>query len=234
DQVFHEVEALPLSIKEGTLLVQIDLKADQSFNHATTSCTARMRQLLLDGERLDSSSIGPIDLHVGANVSWDRMRREIRLTKTELGISSYAPLPLETTGRLNLQLDPHLDIEAAIRKLDFPKLLRALPPQLLPGDEVPAMTGVVSAQFGLKGQERQPEKLELTAKLDLTGLHPRQSSAVPLASAFEYRPGRENGKAPLIVVGERNPNFVPLAQIPPVLVSAVVLSEDAGFWGHRG
>src|SRR5262249_27547896 len=94
DQVFHEVEALPLSIKEGTLLVQIDLKADQSFNHATTSCTARMRQLLLDGERLDSSSIGPIDLHVGANVSWDRMRREIRLTKTELGISSYAPLPL--------------------------------------------------------------------------------------------------------------------------------------------
>jgi len=234
DQMFDEYEELPLTIKHGALLVDLDVDADQNFNHGTASSIAKMQKLQLDGERLDSNSVGPLDLSGGATVSWDRATRQIQLTKTKVGISGYAPLPLEVTGRLNLGLDPNIDIEAAIHKLDFPRLLRAVPPQLSPGDELPAMTGVISAQFGLKGPAFQPGHLELTAKLDLTYLHPSQSSSLILANSFEYRPARENGHDRTIVVGDKNPNFVPLAQIPPFLIGAVLLSEDAAFWSHRG
>ena len=231
--LFHEVEALPLTIKEGTLQAELAVNAEHNFNQATASLNVTIRSLLLAGERLHSSGVGPFDLQTRAKASWDRSSREIQLANVALGISGYQPLPLEMTGRLDLGPERNIDLEAEIQNLDFPRLLRALPAELSPGDEVPAMLGFLTAQFRLKGPTRHPEKLELNAKLDLSGLRARQSS-VPLASTFEYRPGRENGKAPVIVVGEKNPNFVPLAQIPPVLVSTVVLSEDAGFWGHRG
>jgi hypothetical protein len=138
------------------------------------------------------------------------------------------------TGRLDGWPEPRIDIEAAIHKLDFPRLLRALPPQLSPGGEVPVMMGVVNGQFVLKGPVFQPEELDLAAKLDLTSLHPTHASSIPLLNSFEYRPTGEHGSGPAILVGEKNPNFVSLARIPPFLVGAVTLSEDAGFWAHRG
>jgi len=232
DQMVDRYEDLPFSVKDGELLVDLGVDADQNFRRGTTSSTVRMQKLRLEGDRLDSETVGPLDLSGGATVDWDS--GQIRLTKTEVGISGYAPLPLEISGRLQLGPEHDIDLQASIHKLDFPRLLRALPARLSPGDEIPAMTGVVSAQFGLKGPALEPERLELTAKLDLTSLRPLQSSAVPLMNSFEYRPARENGHGPIVIVGAKNPIYVALPQIPPVLVAAVVLSEDAGFWNHRG
>lgn len=223
-----------LTVKDGELLVDLDVEAEQNFRRGTASCVARVQKLRLGGERLDSQTIGPVDLSGGATVNWDGAAGNIHLAKTEVGISGYAPLPLEMAGRLDLRPEPRIDVEAAIHQLDFPRLLRALPPQLSPGGEVPVMTGVVNGQFALKGPLSQPDDLDLAAKLDLTGLHATQGSSIPLLNSFEYRPAGENGSGPAILVGERNPNFVPLGRIPPFLVGAVTVSEDAGFWAHRG
>jgi hypothetical protein len=232
DQMVDQYEDLPFIVKDGELLVDLRVDAEQNFRRGTTSSIVRMQKLWLEGDRLDSKTVGPLDLSGGATVDWDG--GQIRLTKTEVGISGYAPLPLEITGQLDLGPEHDIDLEATIDKLDFPRLLRALPTRLSPGDEIPAMTGVVSAQFGLKGPALEPERLELTAKLDLISLRPLQSSSVPLMNSFEYRPARENGHGPAVVVGAKNPTYVPLPEIPPFLVATVVLSEDAGFWSHRG
>ncbi len=233
-RMFDQHNDLPLTVKEGELLVDLEVEAEQNFRRGTASCVARVQKLQLGGERLDSQTIGPVDLSGGATVHWDGTAGNIHLAKTEVGISGYAPLPLEMAGRLDGWPEPRIDIEAAIHKLDFPRLLRALPPQLSPGGEVPVMTGVVNGQFALKGPVFQPDKLDLAAKLDLTSLHPAQASSIPLLNSFEYRPAGEHGSGPAILVGEKNPNFIPLAGIPPFLVGAVTLSEDAGFWAHRG
>ena len=233
-RMFDQHDGLPLTVKDGDLLVELAVEAEQNFRRGTASCVARVQKLQLGGERLDSQTIGPVDLSGGATVNWDGAAGNIYLAKTEVGISGYAPLPLELTGRLDLWPEPRVDVKAAIHQLDFPRLLRALPPQLSPGGEVPVMTGVVNGQFALKGPLSQPDDLDLAAKLDLTGLHPTQGSSILLLNSFEYRPAAENGSGPAILVGERNPNFVPLGRIPPFLVDAVTLSEDAGFWAHRG
>jgi hypothetical protein len=232
-QVSKRLEDLPFTVKAGELHLEATLETEQSFRHATLACSARLQSLQLEGERLDSRTVGPMDVEGAATATWADEAKRLQLVKAEAGISGYAPLPLGVTGRLDLKREPYVDIDVAIQKLDFQKLLHALPAQLSPRNELPSMDGVVSAKFGLKGPLAQPEKLELNAKLDLTGLHPAQSSLVPLLSSFEYHPG-ENGQRSVVLVGDKNPEFVPLERIPPLLVSAVTLSEDAGFWGHRG
>jgi membrane peptidoglycan carboxypeptidase len=49
---------------------------------------------------------------------------------------------------------------------------------------------------------------------------------VPAARPGEPRPER--------IVGPEDPHFVPLSGISTWLQTAVVTTEDAGFWGHRG
>jgi hypothetical protein len=229
-----ETDDLPFTIKDGELSVDVNVDAEQNFRRGTAVWSAKIRKLQLEGERLDSNSVGPLDLTGGATAQWDRATKQIQLTKSEVGISGYTPLPLDITGRLELGLQPSVDIDARIRKLDFPRFLHALPPELLPGGDVPETTGVIGAQFRLKGPAFQADKLELTSKLDLSGLRALQTSSATLTNSFEYRPATEHGPAPTILVGENNPNFVPVASIPPFLIGAVLLSEDASFWGHRG
>ena len=55
-----------------------------------------------------------------------------------------------------------------------------------------------------------------------------------LKRTFEYTFTNSDGLKRTIVVGERNPNFTPMALIPDHLVWAVVVSEDAGFFVHKG
>ncbi len=51
---------------------------------------------------------------------------------------------------------------------------------------------------------------------------------------FEYIWTNEDGSTRKIFVGERNPYFTPMALIPDHLIWAVVVSEDAGFFVHKG
>jgi hypothetical protein len=227
-------DELPFAISHGKLFVQLTLDSNENLRRGQASFAARVQELQLDGERLDSETIGPLSLTGGASVDWDSAQRQIQLTRTEIGIAGYAPLPLEIHGRLQLGREPNLDLDAKVQKLDVARLLRTLPPQLSPGGDVPSVAGTVSAQFVLKGPALQPSNLELAAKLDLTGLHPLRVPSPTLTEPFEYQPSAGRDEGPAILVGERNPDFLPLNQIPPLIVNAVILSEDAGFWGHHG
>ena len=51
---------------------------------------------------------------------------------------------------------------------------------------------------------------------------------------FEYIWTNEDGSTRKIFVGERNHDFTPISLIPDHLIWAVVVSEDAGFFVHKG
>ncbi|HEX8441652.1 biosynthetic peptidoglycan transglycosylase, partial [Archangium sp.] len=77
---------------------------------------------------------------------------------------------------------------------------------------------------------------ELKAKLDLGELK-RSARAGPLAwlrEPFNYRPLTPEGRGRELRIGSSNPSYVPLAELPHPLVRAVLRSEDAAFWVHRG
>lgn len=55
-----------------------------------------------------------------------------------------------------------------------------------------------------------------------------------LKQPFEYTWTNEDGSTRKIFVGERNLYFTPISLIPDHLIWAVVVSEDAGFFVHKG
>ena len=55
-----------------------------------------------------------------------------------------------------------------------------------------------------------------------------------LKGTFEYTFTNNDGTKRSIVVGESNPRFTPISLIPEHLIWAVVVSEDAGFFVHKG
>jgi hypothetical protein len=55
-----------------------------------------------------------------------------------------------------------------------------------------------------------------------------------LKMPFEYTWTNEDGSTRKIFVGERNFDFTPISLIPDHLIWAVVVSEDAGFFVHKG
>jgi membrane peptidoglycan carboxypeptidase len=80
------------------------------------------------------------------------------------------------------------------------------------------------------------ERSQLELSLDL-GLLKAASRDVPweLRGTFSHVPrvGAHPGTRTL-VVGESNPAYAPLSSLPEHLVKAVLVSEDAGFFGHAG
>ncbi|MGB9601096.1 MAG: biosynthetic peptidoglycan transglycosylase, partial [Myxococcota bacterium] len=55
-----------------------------------------------------------------------------------------------------------------------------------------------------------------------------------LKSDFSYDFMNKGGKKRKIVVGTQNPDYLSFSEIPQYVYGAVVSSEDAGFFGHKG
>jgi len=53
-------------------------------------------------------------------------------------------------------------------------------------------------------------------------------------SPFRHTVRTPKGKKITFLVGEDNPQYVPLKDIPQALISAVIAAEDGGFFSHRG
>jgi membrane peptidoglycan carboxypeptidase len=102
---------------------------------------------------------------------------------------------------------------------------------------VERLEGVFSTQLALQGPTWQREAWRLTGKLDLSGLQRAaqgRGGALDLRGPFAYRPLTAEGRGRERHVGPANPDFVPLEEVPPLLVRAVLLSEDSMFYSHRG
>ncbi|HEX2901489.1 MAG TPA: biosynthetic peptidoglycan transglycosylase [Bacteroidia bacterium] len=79
--------------------------------------------------------------------------------------------------------------------------------------------GSVSGSCVVSGDLDALESLQIKGNFDGNGIAVRQYGPARLDSLSEAASGR---------------NLVPLTELPPYLVQAVLLSEDAGFWEHEG
>ncbi|HYX93028.1 MAG TPA: biosynthetic peptidoglycan transglycosylase, partial [Myxococcaceae bacterium] len=77
---------------------------------------------------------------------------------------------------------------------------------------------------------------ELQASIDLKPLREAVATSDPLRirQEFRHRVMLADASERELRVGPGGPHFVPLAAVPEVLVRAVLLSEDSGFFAHSG
>ncbi|HZH17529.1 MAG TPA: biosynthetic peptidoglycan transglycosylase [Archangium sp.] len=220
----------PWRLEGGTLEGEVRVDATgATFSGALTGLTVSSPQLAPE-------AVGPLSLSAEGRANWDVERRHVKLESLRLTVGEQRAAQVEVHGEATWSGVPHFSVQAELRPLSFEQAMVALPPALVPGTELARLEGHFQASLALSGPMHQRRDWEVKAKLDLSELK-QSARAGPLGwlrEPFEYRPLTAEGRGRELHIGPNNPAYLPLAELPRPLVRAVLRSEDAAFWTHRG
>jgi len=167
-----------------------------------------------------------------AALGWD-LWRERDAIEVRRASARLAGLELDGHGRLggpgardmDLELSGRSDLGAAFGTtgLVLPASLPALPP---------ARLGEVTFAVAAHGPPGDPAALRVEPRLQFAPAPEAVRAFQFLRAPFRYVPDDAPGQA--IQVGPGAPSFIALEEVPPLFVRALLISEDAGFFGHPG
>jgi hypothetical protein len=226
---------LPLELSHGAVSLAFDAAALAPAGEARVSGEAR--DAVLRAGRLGPEPLGPLALRGSALLQWDAARERVALRDGHLELGGPDGAAGEFEASLEGRRAQRFAVRVAAREVDWQRALAALPAQLRPPPETPAVAGHVSASLELSGSLAAPDAWRVRGDLDAGGLAPAvgtRGRGLDLARPFTWRAPLPGGGTRAVEIGPENPRFVPLAALPPYVVRAVVLSEDAGFYGHGG
>ncbi len=184
----------------------------------------------VDDPRLAAVPVGPIAVTLSGRLRWDAAARSAELARGRLAIGPGVGADVDASWVS--RPEPRASLSLRAEKVSWEALVAALPEALRPVPEAPRLRGALSFHLRLDGPPARPAAWQLDAGLDLSALKP--AGPVAVAGPFTWRAPESAGTERTILVGPANPSFVPLDEVPRVLVGAVTLSEDAGFFGHHG
>jgi hypothetical protein len=221
---------LPWRLEGGTL--EGEVRAESSG--ATISVA--MAELSVASPQLAPEPVGPLAFSAEGSVRWDVERRHVKLESLRLAVGEHREARVEVHGEATWSEEPHFSLRAELRPLSFAQAMASLPKALVPEAELARLEGHFQASLALSGPMFQRRDWEMEAKLDLSELK-RSAREGPLAwlrEPFDHQPLTSEGRGRELHIGPRNPAYVPLAELPRVLVRSVLRREDAAFWTHRG
>jgi len=139
---------------------------------------------------------------------------------------------LEAHGRLAVEgglADPRLDLELEVPRLDFARVLATA------GLEMPAHDlGSATLSIRVSGPLLDPAALSVAQRLDFTPPARPLPSIERLKGPFVHRVLTSDGRELEIGVSPESPDFIALADVPPLFLRTVLIAEDANFYGHPG
>ncbi|WP_232287441.1 transglycosylase domain-containing protein [Anaeromyxobacter dehalogenans] len=223
-----------VSLRDGTLSLDATLDAPPDLSRFGGRAVLAVEGATVAGDRIGAEPLGPISATAEGDVAWQGAERRVSLSGGRVVL--FGAIPAAVSGQA--RLGPGLPFELSVRleRLDFAAAVAALPPALGLPPEAPRPAGTLDAHVDLAGPLLAPAAWTLDAGLDLSRMREaaRRAPPVALRAPFVHRPEVERGTPPEILVGPRNPDFVPLSSLPPHVIRAVTASEDAGFYGHSG
>jgi hypothetical protein len=162
-------------------------------------------------------------------IDWNLVRAEDALEVRHAALR-LAGLDLAGRGRVasstavDLELSAHGELGAAFRAagLELPAPLAAARAERL---------GTAWFDVSLRGPLDRPARLRVTPRLRFESAPEAVEALQFLRGPFRHRPA---GDAVVVDLREGAAGFVPLEEVPPLFVKALLLSEDAGFFGHPG
>jgi hypothetical protein len=179
------------------------------------------------GEGCDDAMGAPTDAELEAEARADTRTGSLRVDRLRIaagGAELQARLAVEGGAS-----DPRVDLHALVPRVDFARLLATA------GLDRPAEDLVwASLEASVAGPLLDAAALRVEERLDF---HPpaRPLPAIErLKGPFTHQAESRDGTTTVIRVEPDSPDFVPLAEVPPLLVKMVLIGEDANFYGHRG
>ncbi len=132
--------------------------------------------------------------------------------------------------------DTRLDLSLEVERLDFATVLRnsGLEEPVAGDGTGEKALGAASLSARATGRLAEPSSFVVTQRLDFTPPRRALPAIERLKEDFVHEVSPAGGGRRAIAVSPDSPDFIPLADVPPVFVRTLLLAEDAGFYGHRG
>jgi hypothetical protein len=167
---------------------------------------------------------------------WQRAEGAIEIPEVH-GTWAGADLSGSMTLR-DMDTDPSVDLALGVRQLDFGRLLGAaglaVPESLglTPGGS--RDLGSASIEVGIRGRSSALAALAVSQKIDFYPPAKMPPAISRLRGDFVFRSDDGPIRHRPIDVSLSSPDFIALRDVPPLFVRTLLLSEDAGFYGHSG
>jgi penicillin-binding protein 1A len=175
---------------------------------------------------------GEFGAPVAVHLVWEAIRSDRSIDVRELD-ADLGGLVIEARGRVDglgpdavieARVSAHTDLGAAFQAtgIRLPVSMDVAPTDRL---------GTASGELAIRGPLWRPAELTLTPELRFESTPGGIEKLQFLNRPFRYEPP---GSGASIVVRAGEPDFISIAAVPPLFLDALLLSEDAGFYGHPG
>ena len=175
---------------------------------------------------------GEFGAPVAVHLVWEAVRGEHSIDVRELD-ADLGGLVIDARGRVD-GLGPDAVIAAKVSaRTDLGAAFQATGIQLPVSMEVAPTDrlGTASGELVISGPLWRPAELLLTPELRFESTPGGIEKLQFLDRPFRYEPP---GSGMSIEVRAGAPDFISIAAVPPLFLDALLLSEDAGFYGHPG
>jgi hypothetical protein len=224
----------------GTIRGSLGLRAAAgvvAFDLDLAARSARLPALAAGGS--EHQALGePTELSVQIDGSWRRSEGALDIPRWRATIEGAA-----LSGSLvlrDLETDPDMDLSLDVERVDFARLLRTSglgTPENLGSAAAPDRgddLGSASLAARVQGRVSEPASFTVKQRLDFRPPRRMPPAIERLRGGFVHEVDLASGATRAIDVSPASPDFIPLAEVPPLFLRALLLAEDAGFYTHPG
>ena len=180
----------------------------------------------------------PSELRLRLAGSWHGVEGRLDLPRWNVAVDG-----LSLSGSLSLAgvpRDPRLTLAFEAERVDLARLLvlsapsspSAVAASIGGGND--GSLGSASLSARVTGTLFDAASFTVEQRLDFSPPKRIPPSIERLRRDFVHEVTRPDGERRAIDVSPSSPDFVPLRQVPPLLIRTLLLGEDAGFFGHHG
>jgi penicillin-binding protein 1A len=195
------------------------------------------RDIFLVGQRLSDIHVGPLRAGYEGSVRWSPNEHHLSVGPGRLALGERQEAAFRVEGDLDASsAENAFRIRVDPDALSYAQLVTALPECLRPPLPVYSLDGPIIGSLEVHGPLERRVDWELQANIDLKPLRKAVGTSDPLRmrQEFRHRVTLANGETRELRVGPGGTHFVRLEEVPEILVRAVLLSEDSGFFAHSG
>jgi len=226
---------LPFGIRAGAVDLSFEAPQLETLSQGEGRLTLATRDLAVFAERLAPEPVGPLSVRLAGRLRWDAVAQTAALADATMALDDAGRAALKVALSVAARPEPSFDLALRATSMDWSVLTASLPPALAPPRGAPGLTGMLAGALTIAGPLHQPAAWKIDGEVDPSRLAPAPANGGPdLARSFVYDAILTRGGRRQVTIGPENPAFVPLGELPHHLVRAVLESEDAGFYGHKG
>jgi hypothetical protein len=216
--------------------VDIQVSADALRFHVDIGARGARFGALADNAPDEPQLGDPTDVTLRFDGAWRKSEATVEIPEVHATVAGAA-LSGSITLR-DLDTDPAVDLAFGMQHLDFAQLLGAsglaVPDSLGMAPGAARDLGSATIDVRVRGRLADPASLSVSQKIDFRPPRQMPPGVARLRGDFIFR--SEDGAGPHrpIDVSLTSPDFIALRDVPPLFVRTLLLSEDAGFYTHRG